>query len=71
MSHDRAMRRRATGRRPNSLSAIFALPLAIFIICVAALVIALTGEGWRDAISWIGLGIPVVATLWAMQFRRF
>ena len=54
----------------NSLTSIFALPLVIFVTGIAALVIALTGDGWRDAASWIGLAIPVVATVWAMRARR-
>lgn len=70
MTRQRSVAQRAAGKGPNSLTAIFALPLAIFVICFAALVIALTGDGWRDAASWVGLGIPVVAIIWAMRCRR-
>ena len=62
--------RTSTRRRSNSLTTIFALPLAIFVCAIAALVIALTGDGWRDAASWVGLSIPVVVLIWAMRARR-
>lgn len=52
------------------LRAIFALPLVIAVLGVIGLVSALTGDGWRDWISWIGLGAPVAATIWAMKARR-
>ena len=55
----------------NGLSAIFAWPLAIFAIGLAGLVIALTGDGWRDAASWLALAAPVAAVCWAMRVRRF
>ena len=54
----------------QSLRAIFAMPLAIAILSSVGLVSALTGDGWRDAISWIGLGAPVLITGWAMRARR-
>ncbi|OYX63917.1 MAG: hypothetical protein B7Y88_11895 [Sphingomonadales bacterium 32-64-17] len=62
--------RTSARRRSNSLMTIFALPLAIFVGAVAALVIALTGDGWRDAASWVGLAIPLVVLIWAMHARR-
>jgi hypothetical protein len=60
---------RTKGRLP--LRAIFAWPLAIFLLGLAGLVIALTGDGWRDAASWVALAAPVVAVAWAMRTRRF
>ena len=61
-------------KRPNrtshGLRAIFAMPLAIAVLSSVGLVSALTGDGWRDAISWIGLGAPVLITGWAMRARR-
>lgn len=56
--------------RARPLAAIFAWPLAIFVIGIAGLVIALTGDGWRDAAAWAALLAPVAATGWAMRFRR-
>lgn len=53
------------------LRAIFGWPLAIFLLGLAGLVVALTGDGWRDAASWVTLAAPVAAVLWAMRTRRF
>ncbi len=57
-------------RQARSTTAIFAWPLAIFVAGLAGLVIALTGDGWRDAASWAALAAPVAALLWAMAARR-
>lgn len=54
----------------HGLRAIFAVPLAIVVLSSVALVVALTGDGWRDVLSWIGLAAPVLAVGWAMQARR-
>jgi len=35
------------------------------------LVAALTGDGWRDVLSWAGLAIPLAATGWAMRAKRY
>ena len=57
---------------PNSLSlrAIFAWPTAIFLMGLVGLVSALTGDGWRDGLSWVALAAPVAALAWAMRVRR-
>ena len=52
------------------LRAIFAAPLAIAILSSVALVVALTGDGWRDAFSWAGLAVPVLTVIWAIKYRR-
>lgn len=64
-----------TARAPSaprrlSLRAIFAWPLVIFLIGIVGLVSALTGDGWRDGLSWLALAVPVVALAWAMRARR-
>lgn len=56
------------GRR--NLGAIFAVPLAIAVFSAVGLVSALTGDGWRDMLSWAALGVPVIAVGWAMKARR-
>ncbi|SFR96844.1 hypothetical protein SAMN05192580_2083 [Sphingomonas jatrophae] len=61
------MRQLPAGR---SLGAIFAVPLAITALSAVALVAALTGDGWRDALAWVGLAAPVAAVAWAMAVRR-
>lgn len=53
------------------LRAIFAWPLAIFLLGIVGLVSALTGDGWRDGLSWLALAAPVAALTWAMRTRRF
>lgn len=62
--------RRIPAARSLALRAIFAWPLAIFLLGLAGLVSALTGDGWRDGLSWVGLAAPVVALAWAMRSRR-
>ncbi len=58
-------------KRPRqSLSGIFAIPLAIAVVSLAGLVFALTGDGARDVLSWIALAVPVFAVIGAMAFRR-
>jgi hypothetical protein len=61
-----------TGRANRRLSvrAIFGWPLAILLSGLAGLVIALTGDGWRDAAAWVALAVPVAAVAWAMKTRR-
>lgn len=56
--------------RARPLSAIFAAPLAICVLGLAGLVIALTGDGWRDVAAWAALLAPVLAVAWAMRVRR-
>jgi hypothetical protein len=66
------MKHAPTRRRParKSLGAVFAVPLGIAALSTVALVSALTGDGWRDAVSWLGLATPVLMTAWAMAARR-
>jgi hypothetical protein len=54
----------------HSLRSTFGWPLAIFMIGIAGLIIALTGDGWRDAAAWAALAAPVAAVIWAMRARR-
>lgn len=61
-----------TGRRsqPLTLRAIFAIPAAIFLFGIIGLIGALTGDGWRDALSWLALAVPLAVCVWAMRTRR-
>jgi hypothetical protein len=54
----------------SGLWRIFAVPLALAIVSVIGLVAALTGDGWRDWISWATLALPVAAFVWAWIYRR-
>jgi hypothetical protein len=49
---------------------VFALPLLIAVLSALGLLSALTGDGWRDMMSWLGLAAPVLAVVWAMRARR-
>jgi hypothetical protein len=57
-------------RRDLSLRAIFAWPLVLFLLGLVGLVSALTGDGWRDGLSWLALVAPVAVLAWAMCVRR-
>lgn len=57
-------------RSDQSLWAIFAIPLVIGVTSSVALVAALTGDGWRDALSWAGLALPLLIVAWAIKARR-
>ena len=57
-------------RKPGSLRAIFALPLALALVSIVGLVVALTGDGLRDVAAWAALAIPVLVVGWAMRNRR-
>jgi hypothetical protein len=58
-------------RASRPLRTIFAWPLTIFLLGLFGLVSALTGDGWRDGLSWLALGAPIAALLWARRHRRF
>lgn len=62
-------RKIATSQR-QTLSAIFLIPIILGAASIAGLIIALTGDGWRDGAAWLLLGLPVMATLWALRHRR-
>lgn len=54
----------------RGLTAIFAIPGAIAAISLFGLISALTGDGVRDILSWIGLWIPALVALWAWWRRE-
>lgn len=60
----------ARAGRSLPLRAIFGWPLAIFLLGLVGLVSALTGDGWRDGMSWLALAAPVVVLAWAIRTRR-
>ena len=57
-------------KKGHSLRAIFAVPLLLALVSFVGLVVALTGDGLRDAASWAALAIPVFTVGWAMRARR-
>lgn len=38
---------------------VFGMPLLIGVLGAAGLFAALLGDGWWDALAWVGLGLPV------------
>ncbi|WP_428684323.1 hypothetical protein [Sphingopyxis sp.] len=57
-------------KKAQGLRRVFAFPFLLALLSVGGLVIALTGDGWRDAAAWVALGVPVLAVGWAMATRR-
>jgi len=49
--------------RSQSTRRVFAWPLVIGLTGAAGLFAALLGDGWWDALAWVGLGIPAVLGL--------
>jgi len=56
--------------RESSLVKTFAVPAVIAALSSVGLVAALIGDGALDFLSWLGLGAPIVAVLWALTQRR-
>lgn len=48
----------------------FLLPILIALATTIGLIVALTGDGWRDAWSWAGLAVPILTIGWAYRTRR-
>jgi hypothetical protein len=59
--------RRANGARRH---AVLAVPLALGAISLVGLVVGLLGDGLLDIASWLALGVPVAAIIWALASRR-
>ncbi|MBP1295742.1 MULTISPECIES: hypothetical protein [Bradyrhizobium] len=51
------------------MTQIFGAPLVIAIVSTVGLISALVGDGWWDAVSWVGLGLPVLLYL-VFTWRR-
>ena len=52
------------------MARIFALPLLIGITSIVGLLAALLGDGVYDTVSWLGLGLPVAAVIYAYAKRH-
>jgi hypothetical protein len=48
----------------------FGLPTLIALLSLAGLMLALTGEGLRDGLSWAALSAPLLAVVWAVSPRK-
>ncbi|HWD31096.1 hypothetical protein ACIKP7_24650 [Pseudomonas caricapapayae] len=45
-------------RKTSSLWTVFGMPAVIALFGAAGLFAALLGDGWWDALAWVGLGLP-------------
>lgn len=57
-------------KRRQPLRTVFGIPFAIGLASFVGLVSALTGDGARDALSWLALAIPVGAVGCAMRMPK-
>ncbi len=55
---------------PQSLRAIFILPVIIALFSLVGLVAALLADGFYDLLSWFGLAVPVAVIVWSLRWRR-
>jgi hypothetical protein len=39
-------------------------PIALALLTLVGLISGLVGDGLWDAVSWIGLGVPILACAW-------
>ncbi|HVX75681.1 MAG TPA: hypothetical protein VHB49_06120 [Bradyrhizobium sp.] len=57
--------------RPRTVAQIFYLPAAFAAVTVIGLLSALFGDGAWDALSWVTLACPIVATVYfVLKSRR-
>lgn len=49
---------------------LWGAPILLALLTASGLVSALVSDGWGDAWSWIGLGVPVAAMAWLAAPRR-
>lgn len=51
-------------RKPDWRRSTWLAPLVLGVASAVGLVSALVGDGAWDALSWVGLGLPIAACLW-------
>lgn len=50
---------------------VFAIPIIIALATLGGLIAALVGEGWLDAVAWLGLSAAVVVPVhYGIRSRR-
>jgi hypothetical protein len=57
------MRLNAPARTRSGFRRVFAIPLLLAILSAIGLLAALIGDDVWDALSWLGLGVPVAVIL--------
>ncbi|MFI8745896.1 hypothetical protein ACIGKL_12135 [Pseudomonas sp. NPDC077186] len=54
----------------NWRASTFALPALIALLGAGGLFAALLGDGWWDALAWLGLGLPALLGCWPLLAPR-
>ncbi len=57
-------------RKKSSLWPVFGMPALIALLGAAGLFAALLGDGWWDALAWVGLAVPAVLSLRGLLARK-
>jgi hypothetical protein len=52
-----------TKKKKPSLGPVFAMPALIALSGAAGLFAALLGDGWWDALAWVGLAVPAALSM--------
>jgi hypothetical protein len=58
------MKLNAPARLRASFRRVFAIPLLLAALSAIGLLAALIGDDFWDALSWLGLGVPIAVILW-------
>ncbi|CAO3425142.1 hypothetical protein [Azospirillum doebereinerae] len=53
----------------RTLAGVFGIPVLIALVSIVGLVAALLGDGVFDAVSWVGLLVPLLVIGWAVRRR--
>ncbi|UVJ43684.1 hypothetical protein NVV94_24665 [Pseudomonas sp. LS1212] len=56
-------------KKKSSFWPVFGMPLLIAFLGAAGLFAALLGDGWWDALAWVGLAVPAVLGLRGLVAR--
>jgi hypothetical protein len=66
--HQNGNGQRSVSERARTAGQIFQMPLILALLSSVGLASALLGDGVWDALSWLTLGVPVLAVVW-FSFR--
>lgn len=53
----------------STLRRIFAMPALVGLLTAAGLFAALLGDGWWDALAWLGMGVAAVLSIKGLMTR--
>jgi hypothetical protein len=54
----------------STMRHVFAMPLLIGVLIAVGLFAALLGDGWWDALAWLGMGIAAVLSIRGLMVRK-